>query len=167
MDKRIINLVGKRFGYLRVIAFAGRKKYPTQSHIMWLCICDCGDLKIIQGSSLRSGLTTACGCRQGGRPLKHGHTVNGKITPVYSSWKGMMQRCYYPKHSRWKYYGGRGIEVCDSWHDFKVFYEDMGDRPPGKTLDRFPDKNGNYCPDNCRWATPKQQANNSRPRGTC
>lgn len=87
----------------------------------------------------------------------HGHCSEGKVSPVYLSWGGMIARCTNPKATGYIYYGGRGIEVCERWFKFENFLKDMGDRPEGMTLDRFPDKNGNYEPGNCRWATMEEQ----------
>ena len=88
-------------------------------------------------------------------------------TPVYNSWHAMIQRCTNPRHRSWADYGGRGIVVCDRWRDFANFYADMGDRPAGTTLDRYPDVNGNYEPANCRWAVKAEQARNKRPKMRC
>jgi len=74
----------------------------------------------------------------------------------------MIQRCTNPNRADYRLYGGRGIKVCKRWRDFAAFLADMGERPKGKTLDRYPNNNGNYQPGNCRWATPKQQAANRR-----
>lgn len=82
--------------------------------------------------------------------------------PTYESWRNMWKRCTYKGHQNYKNYGGRGITVCDRWIDYALFLADMGERPEGKTLDRYPDVNGNYEPGNCRWATPKEQAANKR-----
>lgn len=94
---------------------------------------------------------------------KHGHSCRGGTTTTYRSWRQMLSRCYYAKNDpSFQDYGGRGITVCDRWRDFRNFLTDMGDRPEGFTLDRFPNVNGNYEPGNCRWATMKQQAVNRR-----
>ena len=101
------------------------------------------------------------------RAFKHGHTAGRKRTPEYWSWVAMMTRCRNPSFHSYPVYGGRGIFVCERWNDFAAFFLDMGPRPsPSHTLDRFPDKHGNYEPGNCRWATKSEQARNrvtSRP----
>lgn len=94
--------------------------------------------------------------------LRHGHAGRGKPTPTFNSWANMVQRCTNPKASYYEYYGGRGIKVCERWKIFANFLADMGERPDGKTLDRFPNKNGYYEQGNCRWATNSQQRLNSR-----
>lgn len=90
--------------------------------------------------------------------LKHGMAK----TSIYSCWQLMIQRCENPNNPRYKYYGGRGIKVCERWHTFENFYADVGNRPKGKSLDRWPDNDGDYKPTNFRWATRKEQRANSR-----
>lgn len=94
--------------------------------------------------------------------LKHGQTANGKISPEHKAWAAIKQRCYNPNASKYKYWGGRGITVCERWlNSFENFLADMGKRPSDKhSLDRFPNKEGNYEPGNCRWATIEQQNEN-------
>ena len=92
---------------------------------------------------------------------RHGHVRVGRRTPTYSSWAGMVSRCTNPNQPGWKYYGARGITVCDRWRTFDNFLADMGERPDGKTLDRK-DNDGNYEPGNCQWATPTEQVRNRR-----
>lgn len=136
--------------------------------IAWLCQCDCGsEKKRVNGASLRKGVSLSCGCEQ--RRItslanyKHGHAVRGRSSRTHGSWTGMLSRCRDKNKACWKDYGGRGITVCDRWYEFANFLADMGECPPGLSLDRFPDRDGNYEPGNCRWATKKEQANNRRP----
>jgi hypothetical protein len=158
----LIDLTNMRFGRLLVLR---RVENNRRGKVCWLCRCDCGKEKEVRAQHLRS-VQQSCGCQRGGK-LKHGHVVyiNGKQhpSPTYHSWMAMKQRCLNPNQLGYPDYGGRGITVCDRWqgeHGFENFLADMGKRPKGKTLDRFPNNDGNYEPGNCRWATPKQQANN-------
>jgi len=156
---RAVDLTGQRFGDLVVLTYAGY--YHKTSSILWLCQCDCGERNVVRTSSLRHGKSKSCGCGMGWK-LKHGHSDSR----TYSSYRAMMRRCYKPKTASYKHYGGRGICVCARWHGpqgFINFLADLGERPRGKTIDRK-DVDGNYCPQNCRWATKIMQENNKRPR---
>jgi hypothetical protein len=151
LNKRTIDLTGKRFGRLTVITDNGK----SSKGIRWLCQCDCGNKKTICGSSLRGGVTKSCGCYNVDSHTKHGH--DGSRT--YKTWSSMKERCNNKNHKAYHRYGGRGIKVCDEWNEFVVFLKDMGERPEGRTLDRIKNDRG-YCKDNCKWATPKEQSLN-------
>jgi len=93
--------------------------------------------------------------------LKHGHTRGRRPTPTYSTWQGMWRRCSNTSASNYARYGGRGIRVCERWRDYRNFLADMGEKPPGLTIDRV-DNGGNYEPGNCQCATPSEQRQNQR-----
>ena len=157
-----VDITGARFGTLVVLKRGANQK---QGSGRWECACDCGKKCIVRASLLRSGAQSSCGCLARAidiaRKTKHGK----RHTPEYHSWAGMIQRCHNPNsHAYKKYYGSRGISVCSRWRtSFEQFFEDMGNRPSAEhSLDRI-DVNGNYEPENCRWATASQQSANRRP----
>jgi hypothetical protein len=148
-----INLEGRVFGKLTITARA-----PNQGrNTMYDCRCECGAGKRVMAKNLANGRTKSCGCVR--CVEAHGQAKK----PTYLTWIGMKQRCTNPKATGFKNYGGRGITVCPQWMKFSVFLSDMGERPEGMTLDRKDNDQG-YRPDNCVWATHKQQATNRRKR---
>ena len=151
---RLINLSGKQFGRLTVI-----KRIGSQSgDITWLCLCECGKEKIVLRGNLKSGNTKSCGCYI----IQHGHCISNSVSPTYGSWSAMKARCNNKKNPRYAGYGGRDIKICEHWlNSFENFLADMGERPPGTTLERK-NNNGDYEPDNCCWGTSEQQYSNKR-----
>lgn len=157
------DMTGKRFGRLVVIGQVPNPNRTTKEvKFLWKCLCDCGNETITRASNLRGGDTKSCGCiltemrRSSGRKKKK-HGMAG--SKMYLAWYQMLMRCRNKNSISYKNYGGRGIKVCERWQEFKNFYEDMGDRPEGMSLDRI-DVNGDYEPSNCRWASKKEQYHN-------
>lgn len=178
MPKRVPIPTGEVFGRLTVIEDSG---LVHKTKRMWRCRCECGSVCLATAGNLfksrRTGCMISCGCyrrsheqslRRTAHLLEHGQARRGQCSRTWNSWSSMLQRCLTQSTPGWEYYGGRGITVCKRWQGdggFARFYEDMGERPANRSLDRI-DVNGNYEPGNCRWATPKEQVANRRPFGS-
>ena len=157
MSRKLIDFSGRTFGKLTVQKRAPNRKGNT----MWTCLCECGKQTDVRPGSLTSGDTTSCGCVAASNAANRLRTHGMTNTPEFSAWYGAIQRCYVPTHKAFARYGGRGIRVCDRWREsFTNFHSDMGYRPSKyHSLDRK-NNNGDYTPDNCRWATSFQQNRN-------
>ena len=164
--RKMKNLKGQKFGRLTAICPVAKN---NRNAVLWLCECDCGLDAIIESSSLVRGLTRSCGCLdREAHQLRPNRTTHGQSgTRLYRIWKAMKTRCTNPNTNDWKNYGGRGITVCPEWmNSFQAFFDwavthDYSDE---LTIDRINNDKG-YSPDNCRWATMKEQRHNQRREG--
>lgn len=157
---RAHDLTDLRFGRLVVVSRA--PNHIGVSDAIWRCSCDCGGENIVRASHLKSGNVSSCGCL-GRERVSRAKTTHGMDkTKTYYAWAAIKQRCRNPKNRAYQYYGGRGIDICDRWHDsFEAFLTDMGEAPPNTSIDRI-DNNRGYEPKNCRWTTAKDQGRNKR-----
>jgi len=155
IDWQSLISVGDTFGRLTVVSLAENESRS------FFCKCECGQNRTVLGKSLLSGNTKSCGCSR----IKHGHSggVRRSMAPEYSVWQDMNRRCHSSSNRSFSSYGARGISVCDRWRNsFSSFYSDMGPRPTSShSLDRINNDIG-YSPENCRWATGKEQSRNTR-----
>lgn len=138
-----------------MVAFSHKNHF---GEILWECLCDCGQSKKVKAGILRKGESQSCGCLWREKITSHGMTK----TRTFKSWESMLQRCTNENDPSYSRYGGMGVSVCPAWRDFATFFADMGERPEGMSIDRYPNQAGNYEPGNCRWASAREQQRNRK-----
>ncbi len=156
------DLAGRKFNRLVAISRAKNRGH----HTYWTCRCDCGNIVDVEASLLLSGRIKSCGCYklENDKRLREERTIHGMSdTRLFHIWEDMIRRCESKNRKSYQHYGGRGIKVCEEWHSFIPFMEwsMQNGYEENLSIDRI-ENDGNYCPENCRWVTHKEQCNNTR-----